>query len=73
MVVEAGPNTADIWTKPGGLEFNADNPIEALGDIGESFLAVFMDGSAQSIPADVDATTLKNLLQHSDGTPVQRP
>ena len=29
LVVQAGPDTADIWTKPGGLDFDPKNPIKA--------------------------------------------
>jgi hypothetical protein len=30
LAVQAGPDTAEIWTKPGGLEFDPENPIKCL-------------------------------------------
>ncbi len=73
MVVEAGPDTADIWTKPGGLPFNPDDPLAALGNIGEEFLVLLMDGSTHRLLKTIDAATLRNLIQHQDGNPVQIP
>lgn len=71
LVVEAGDDTADIWTKPGGLEFNADDPIAALGNIGEMFHALLCDGSVRNISKSIDKETLSNLIQNQDGNPIQ--
>ncbi len=73
MFVEAGPNKADIWTKPGGLEFNPDDPISTLGDIGEFFLVCLMDGSVHRLEKTIDKATLNNLIRHQDGKPVNFP
>lgn len=73
MVVRAGEDTADVWTKPGGLAFDKANPIQALGNIGEMFDVLFMDASVRSLPKSIDAATLGNLIQHSDGNPVEIP
>jgi hypothetical protein len=73
MVVEAGPDTADIWTKPGGLTLNPDNPVAALGNIGETFLVLLADGSVHRLQKSIDAATLRNLIQHQDGNPVRIP
>lgn len=72
MVVEAGVDKADIWTKPGGLPFDpAKDPKEILGKIeGKSFLALFCDGYVRSMSKDIKGDVLKLLIQHSDGTPV---
>ncbi|MEZ6060459.1 MAG: DUF1559 domain-containing protein [Planctomycetaceae bacterium] len=70
MCVLAGPDKAEIWTKPGGLDFDPANPIAAVGDVKESLLAAMMDGSVHEIPLDTDPTTLANLIQHQDGNPV---
>jgi len=40
----AGPDTAEIWTKPTGLQYDAADPVKSLGRIGETFWAV---GTAQ--------------------------
>ena len=73
MVVEAGPDKAEVWTKPGGLPFDAEDPIAALGNIGESFLIAVFDGSLREIPSSIDAETLGRLIQHADGQPVELP
>lgn len=64
-VVEAGADTAEFWTKPSGLEFDAKEPLKALGDVGETFLALFMDGAVYDVSRNVDS--LANLIQHADG------
>lgn len=71
LFVEAGPSTAEIWTKPGGLTFDPANPMAPLGDIGDLFGVVMMDGAARKLPKSIDPTTFKNLVQHADGNPVQ--
>ena len=38
LAVVAGPETAEVWTKPGGLEFNPEDPKKVLGTLGEQFL-----------------------------------
>ena len=73
LCVRAGEDTADIWTKPGGLTFDKENPIAALGMIGDMFDVLFMDASARSLPKSIDAATLGNLIQHNDGNPVEIP
>lgn len=72
LAVRAGDNTAEIWTKPGGLEFNVDNPIAALGNIGDMFMAMLCDGSVKYIPNSIDNSTLSNLIQHNDGNAVAK-
>ena len=70
LAVVAGPETADVWTKPGGLEFNADDPKKVLGMIGEQFLALICDGSVRFIRSDIDDVTLRILIQRNDGMPL---
>lgn len=72
LVVEAGADTADVWTKPGGLALDADDPFKSLGKLGESFLALFCDGSVQSIPGSISAETLKGLITRDGGEIVDR-
>ncbi len=73
MYVKAGDDTADIWTKPGGLTFDKANPIAALGKIADRFEVLFMDGSVRSLPKTIDAATLGNLILYNDGNPVEIP
>jgi Protein of unknown function (DUF1559) len=69
MAVEAGPDKAEIWTKPGGLPFDpANNPFDGLGKIPEDgVLAVFCDGYPRTISKSVLPEMLKRLIQHNDG------
>lgn len=67
MVVQAGPDKADIWTKPSGIEFDPEDPKAALGKLAETFLILLCDGSVRDISSDIDDTTLIRLIQHADG------
>ena len=69
-MVEAGPSKADVWTKPGGLEFTGEDGIKILGNIGEAFNALLTDGSVRAVSATVDESVLDKLIQHQDGMPV---
>jgi len=64
LAVEAGEDVAEIWTKPGGLEFDPENPLKCLGEIKE-FLVVMMDGSVRRVK-DIKAETFSRLVQHAD-------
>lgn len=71
LVVEAGPDTAAIWTKPGGLDFDPKNPLKALGQlVGEKFLVLLADGSVRTLPADINPELLLRLIQFQDGKPL---
>lgn len=67
MVLQAGPDKADIWTKPTGIEFNPEDPKAALGELAETFLILLCDGSVRDISSDIDDATLIRLIQHGDG------
>ena len=73
MYVKAGDDTADIWTKPGGLTFDKENPLAALGNIGDFFDVGLIDGSVRRLPKTIDAATLGNLILHNDGNLVEIP
>lgn len=70
LAVVAGPESAEVWTKPGGLEFNPDDPKKVLGTLGEQFLVLICDGSVRFLKSSIDDETLKNLIQRNDGNPV---
>lgn len=70
LVASAGPNTAEIWTKPGGLDFDTKKPIKALGKVGETFLVLFADGSVRALSATIKPETLRRLIQAADGEPI---
>ena len=69
--VEAGADTADVWKKPGGLDFDPKDPLKSLGKLaGETFLALLADGSVRSISITIEAENLRRLFQLADGEPV---
>lgn len=70
LVVRAAEETSEVWTKPGGLKFDSENPYAALGNVGETFTALFSDGSVRELPTSLDKGTFSNLLQHQDGNVV---
>ena len=71
LAVVAGPDKADVWTKPGGLEFDADDPFAVLGDIGETFVVLFCDGSVRRIRDTIEPDTLLHLIQHQDNQRIE--
>ena len=74
LVVEAGPDKAEIWTKPGGLDFDPEKPIDALGNFsGDAFQGVLADGSVKAIARKIDARILRLLIEHQDGQPLNLP
>ena len=70
LALVAGPESAEVWTKPGGLEFNPDDPKKALGTLGEQFLVLICDGSVRFLKSSIDDETLRNLIQRNDGNVV---
>ncbi|MFQ5731521.1 MAG: DUF1559 domain-containing protein, partial [Planctomycetaceae bacterium] len=70
LAVEAGPDKADVWTKPGGLRFDVkEDPRDVLGKIDHKagFLALMMDGSVHVITKETSAETMRRMIQHNDG------
>jgi len=66
LCVAAGDDKAEVWTKPGGLEFDSTDPQKCLGDIGELFLVSMMDGSVRIIKKSIAPEQLGYLIQHAD-------
>lgn len=73
LCVVAGPETAEIWTKPGGLDFDPEDPFKALGTLRETFLILLADGSARNVPKTLEPAMLRNLIQQADGKQVRLP
>ncbi len=72
MCVQAGPEKAVTWSKPEDLEFNQENPLAALGTIpAKGFRTALLDGGCYTIPKDIELETLRRLIQHNDGQPVE--
>ena len=67
LVIMAGPDKAVPWTQPVDLDYDPANLRQSLGDVGDSFLALFADGGVQRLRATVDPKILLRLFQYSDG------
>jgi hypothetical protein len=74
MFVKAGPDKADIWTKPTGIPFDShENPLESLGTIPrEGFWVAFFDGVVGQIKPTISLDLLKKLIQYDDFTTPER-
>ncbi|AMV19551.1 DUF1559 domain-containing protein [Planctomyces sp. SH-PL14] len=71
LVVQAAPDTAQIWTKPGGLDFDPKKPLESLGKLPEEFfLTLFADGAVRTVAKSIDLETLRRLIEFQDGEPL---
>ncbi len=71
FAVRAGGDKAVPWTQPADLVFDPENPIAALGAIpDQGFDVVFFDGRVATLPKDIDAATLRRLINPRDGEPV---
>lgn len=72
LAVLAGADTAEIWTKPGGLDFDPDDPIKSLGKlVGERFQVLMADGSVRFEEKTVDPANLRRMIQMNDGEPLR--
>ena len=70
LAVQAGPDKAQFWTKPGALEFHREAPIGSLGNVGEEFAAVAMDGGRLLLGANIEPDILNAFVGHQDGVPI---
>ena len=71
LMVEAGPDTAAIWTQPGGLDFDPKDPFKALGKLSDAFRVAMCDGSVRTLQKTISLETLRKLIQSADGEPVE--
>jgi len=63
MFVEADLDRSVVWTKPADLEFDADDPLDGLGDLRPGVFQVAMgDGSIQTISNTIDLGVLRALM-----------
>ena len=67
MVIMAGPDKAVRWTQPIDLHYDMANVSQSLGDVGDSFLALFADGSVHRLRSSIEPKILIQLFQYDDG------
>ncbi|WP_145041435.1 DUF1559 domain-containing protein [Gimesia chilikensis] len=68
MVVEAGPDKAVEWTRPGGL--NLENPKKEFGAAGRGIPVLLADGATLCFKRDIDDSQWKALIGPDDATVV---
>ena len=73
MAVQAGNDTAEIWTKPGGVSVTPETSISALGAIEENFVALFADGHVENIGSSIDPALFFKLLTLAGGEVISYP
>ncbi|MEZ6131014.1 MAG: DUF1559 domain-containing protein [Planctomycetaceae bacterium] len=69
LMVMAGADKADVWTKPGGLELKAGAPKNTLGQIDRQFMVCMADGFVRPLSVDLDPDLFRRIAQHQDGEP----
>ncbi len=70
LAVEAGPDTADIWTKPTALEFSPEDALKCLGTLPadqEGFQMLLADGSVRYVLKTIAPDVFRKLVQYKDG------
>ncbi len=67
VVIMAGPDKSVPWTQPVDLHYDMAKVAQSLGGVGDSFLALFCDGSVQRIRSNIDSKILIQLFQYDDG------
>ncbi len=72
-LVEASDEKAVIWTKPDDFEYSEEDPIKGLVGLHPNvFLAGFVDGSIQTLPASINPQDLKAFFTRNGGEPAPR-
>lgn len=68
MAIEAGPDSAEIWTKPEEFVPNEKEPLQGVtGARNGGFMAALGDGSVRFISNSIDPEVLLLLFKRNDG------
>ena len=70
FAVQAGADKADVWTKPGGLELNEEDPVATFGDLPEGIQILMSDGAVRIVIELLDPEIWKALITRNGGEPV---
>jgi hypothetical protein len=65
--VQAGPDTAEIWTKPSGLRYDPQAPRKCLGKTGKKIVIALGNGQSLSIDSRIKDDALLHLIDYRDG------
>jgi len=66
-IVDAGAGSAVPWTKPTGIDFHANNPFSALGELGYEIPVAYFDGSVRPLLSSVSTAELNARITHNGG------
>jgi len=75
-VAEMLPDRAVPWTKPEDLDFDADKPLDGVGNPrrpGGLFLMGMFDGSVRTVDPSIDPDTFGALVTPAGGETIQLP
>lgn len=68
LLIEAGPETASLWTQPTAVKFEPKEPLKTLGTLPlTGFPAAMADGSVRWLAPDVDPEVFKAMVLVNDG------
>lgn len=65
--LEAGPEAAVPWTKPVDRPLPSNNPFGPLGNLGEEFIAAFIDGHIETISSEISPGQLRAMITRNGG------
>ena len=71
--VEAGTDSAVPWTKPLDLPFHTNNPFSPMGDLGEQFVAAFLDAHVETLPTSMTTSRLNAYITRNGGEDTDDP
>jgi hypothetical protein len=73
MALETDDENAVVWTKPADLRIDPKNPAKGLRrHQNKQLMALFMDGSAQFLPANINAKNLWAMITPDGGEVIER-
>lgn len=71
LLVAAHPNAAKMWSSPGELPIDMNDPLKDLkGQPGGEFAVLLCDGSVKMLPDSIDPEVFGRLLVRNDGKEV---
>jgi len=63
LILLAASDTADVWTKPGGLQIGPDMPMHAFGADDSEFMIASAFGQIRRIDKQTDAATMQKVIR----------
>ena len=69
LVLMASADKGVPWTSPADLQIDPADPIGSLGELGDSVVVLFADGSVKPIQLPIEPQQLLNLFNRDDRIP----